>query len=68
VLVSLHEYSAAQQPSPQFRFWLAGSGAPELQREFRRVIEGTQDKTKAFAETDKDRHHKREHMIAHENV
>jgi hypothetical protein len=25
-------------------------------------------KTKASAETDKDRHHKREHTIAHENV
>jgi len=36
--------SAAWTPSPRFRLWIAGSGAPELQREFRRVMEGTQDK------------------------
>jgi glutamine synthetase adenylyltransferase len=54
--------------STRFRLWIAGSGAPELQQEFRRIIERIQDKNEAFAEADKDRHHKREHMIAHENV
>src|SRR4029453_2631916 len=39
-----------------------------LQREFRRVMERIQDKTKPFAETDKDRHHNRAHMLAHENI
>jgi hypothetical protein len=49
-------------------FWTAGSAAPELRPEFRRIIERTQDKNEAFAETDKDRHHKRKRMIARESI
>ena len=60
--------SVAWPPLPQFRLWIAGSGAPELQQEFCRVIERIQDKNEAFAETDEERHHKREYMIARGNV
>src|SRR5205807_3694363 len=44
------------------------SSDPELRPEFRRIIERIQDKNEAFAETDKGRHRKPEHMIARENV